>query len=291
MARQNGRLAPWRDYAVADSLLKQAYNLATEAANSAVRQRGDLHARAQFECNDLRSDLKAWRAALDGSLNLYKAERYWSAADLALRTSEGLIDKREYSAALETAAQGHDALVKLSHVLDEYANDEAQKIHVWRRWVRETVDGSRAAGTNALVVDKAAHKLYLVQAGRMTRVFKCELGYNSARQKFFSGDGATPEGKYHITKKRPNGSKYYKALMLSYPNETDKARFSQNKARGIISRYARIGGLIEIHGDGGQHRDWTDGCVALTNDEMDALMPHVAAGTPVTIVRRSDQWP
>jgi L,D-peptidoglycan transpeptidase YkuD (ErfK/YbiS/YcfS/YnhG family) len=86
-------------------------------------------------------------------------------------------------------------------------------------------------------------------------------------------------------------SKYYRALLLDFPNSADKQRFRENKSKGVISSRAGIGKNIEIHGSGSRNEDWTEGCVALSNADMDHLLRHVGAGTPVTIVRRSDQWP
>ncbi len=291
MAFQNGRLAPFRNYRIADSLL----NLATAMAHQATLQAQDriqkLDSTAQNERAELENELLLCREALDGgSWANFKAERYWSLADMSLKTSELLLDKGEYEEARQTAEKGRKSLHQLVELLAEYANDEAKKIQIWRRWVQETLDESRANGTYAVIVDKAAHKTYLIRSGEIAHVYKCELGYNSAHQKLFSGDGATPEGKYTIsTVKR--ASKFYRALLISYPNQMDKNRFSENKRKGIIAPHARIGGLIEIHGGGGQNRDWTDGCVALTDREMDNIMQYVTVDTPVTIVRRSDRWP
>jgi murein L,D-transpeptidase YafK len=139
-------------------------------------------------------------------------------------------------------------------------------------------------------VDKSAHKAYLVKGGTVLKTYRCDLGWNSAEQKYFQGDGATPEGKYQITAVK-HRSKYHKALLINYPNESDKKRFAENKRKGVISRYARIGALIEIHGGGGRDQDWTDGCIALTDRDMDNLLAYVSVGTAVTIVRRSDTWP
>jgi murein L,D-transpeptidase YafK len=176
-------------------------------------------------------------------------------------------------------------------MLAEYSDDEAQRMDLWRGWVEQTLAESRKQGTYALIVDKSAHKTYLAKSGRLVHTYDCELGYNSAHNKMFAGDGATPEGKYRVTQVKPRGSKYYKALLLSYPNQSDQKRFGENKKKGIISAQAHIGGFIEIHGEGGKNQDWTEGCVALTNRDMDHLMQYVRAGTRVTIVRRSDQWP
>lgn len=291
MARQNGRLAPWRDYATADSLLRAAFESADKAARDAQGRIHDLQYRVQSEQQNLRKDLAMWREGLDGSLRVYNAERYWGSAELALRTSERLFAQGEYAAAIESIFNAREWLSRMSRVLTEYANDEASGLKLWRRWVDETVTESRASGGTAIIVNKANHKLYVLQGGKLIHTYDCELGYNSARQKYFSGDGATPEGKYHVTQARHRGSRYYKALMINYPNERDRQRFAENKSHGVISKRAHIGGLIEIHGEGGRNDDWTEGCVALTNRVMDQLMQYASVGTPVTIVRRSDRWP
>ena len=72
--------------------------------------------------------------------------------------------------------------------------------------------------------------------------------------------------------------------MLDYPNADDVARFRRLKRSGRVARGDDVGSLIEIHGHGGRKRDWTKGCVALDNDDMDSLVPRVRVGTRVTIV-------
>jgi L,D-peptidoglycan transpeptidase YkuD (ErfK/YbiS/YcfS/YnhG family) len=72
--------------------------------------------------------------------------------------------------------------------------------------------------------------------------------------------------------------------MLDYPNSEDRARHAWAKKTGQVPSRAGVGSLIEIHGDGGQGRNWTQGCVALTNDDIDSIWPMVKLGTPVTIV-------
>ena len=90
---------------------------------------------------------------------------------------------------------------------------------------------------------------------------------------------------YKVTKKKPNGdSGYHKALLINYPNEEDYATFNNRKRQGLISKNSHIGGLIEIHGDGGKGDDWTSGCIALRNSDIDELFSRVSVGTPVTIV-------
>lgn len=291
IARQNGRFAFLRDYSVADSLLGLALDAGVKAADTARDRITEMRDRAERDRRELRRDLSIWREAVSGSLLSGTMNRYLSSAEFSLAAGERLIVQEEYEEASNTFAAGKSALVTVGKIVADHANDEKKKIETWRKWVNDTLTESRRNGTTAVIVDKSKHKLYLVKAGKLVRTYGCELGYNSSRQKFFAGDGATPEGKYHITKERHNGSKYYKAMLLDFPNETDKNRFRENKAKGIISRHARIGAFIEIHGGGGKRRDWTDGCIALSNSDIDNLMHYVTVGTPVTIVRKSDRWP
>jgi L,D-peptidoglycan transpeptidase YkuD (ErfK/YbiS/YcfS/YnhG family) len=290
MARQKGRLAPFRNYHNADSLLMLAVSRAQEAAQLSQETIHSLDSLARSDRDNLREEIQTWREALDGLLENFSAEHYWADADMALQTSQTLIAKGEYEAARDAVKKGKQAVQRLEDIVAEYANEEAQGLSVWRRWVDATIANSRANGTIAIIIDKSAHKTYLVSGGKLIRTFKCDLGYNSARQKLFAGDGATPEGMYYVSQVKYS-SKYYRALLINYPNAADNKRFRENKNKRIITRSSRIGSLIEIHGNGVRNEDWTNGCVALTNKDMDQLMQYAKAGTPVTIVRKSDRWP
>jgi L,D-peptidoglycan transpeptidase YkuD (ErfK/YbiS/YcfS/YnhG family) len=290
MAHQNGRLAPFRNYSKADSLLYLAFRTAYQAESLTVSIRSNLDSLARSERDEFRRELKNWREVIDGSLNNFQAEWHWTAAEMALQIAENLMAKAEYEEALENLKRGRRELALVENSIAEYQNDAAQKIGVWRRWVNETLSQSRTAGSYAVIIDKTAHKAYLVRGGELFQTYKCEVGYNSGRQKLFAGDGSTPEGVYYVTKAK-RASKFYRALLINYPNQQDLSRLRDNKAKGVISRYSRAGALIEIHGEGGKNTDWTDGCVALTNRDIEQLMQYATVGTPVTIVRRSDQWP
>ncbi len=291
MARQKGRLAPFRNFKLADSLLAQALFKASEAERLAKERQLNLEILALNEISELRTEVMNWREALNGALLLLHAERYWSAAEMGLSISKRLLDEKEYEASIQMVESSRDTLRALGRILADYANAEAHNHSLWNRWVQETIAESQTQGSFALLVNKTAHKAYLLKGGKLFHTYECELGYNSARQKLFQGDGATPEGRYRVVTERARGSKYYKALLLDYPNAADRRRFQENKAKGVISRRAGIGKNIEIHGEGGRQQDWTEGCVALTNKDMDHLLKYVGVGTPVTIVRRSDNFP
>jgi len=291
MARQNGRLAPFRNYRKADSLMNLSLTMANQATDDAQKRLGYLDSLTRGEQADFENDLLLWREVLDGSLIKFKAERFLSLASQLLEIGELLISEREYEEARQTIAKGRESLLLLSDMVSQYTDYDAQNISIWQSWVQQTLANSRAKEAYAVIIDKSAHKAYLVRGGKLMHTYICELGYNSSHHKLFAGDGATPEGKYKITAVKRRGSKYYKALLLDYPNRSDRNRFEESKRKGIISPHARIGGFIEIHGEGGKYKDWTEGCIAITNGEMDHLMQYVTVGTPVTIVRRSVQWP
>jgi len=160
---------------------------------------------------------------------------------------------------------------------------DASLVARWRRMVDETAAWSRATSAPAIVVLKENHRVDLYDDGRVVRSYPADMGYRSVNDKLRSGDAATPEGRYRITAKKP-GSHFYKALALDYPNDEDRAQFERLRRLGRIPRGASLGGLIEIHGDGGRGKDWTKGCVALANPDMDDLFRRAGVGTPVTIV-------
>lgn len=155
----------------------------------------------------------------------------------------------------------------------------------WITWADETINYSKKNKTNVIIVDKFSKRLYLYQGGALKYTTEVELGKNWIGFKMFYGDKATPEGRYTIVKKKNHPqTKYYKALLLNYPNNEDKVRYNELKTTGQIPKNKSIGNLIEIHGGGGQGANWTDGCVALSNKDMDKLFQLVGEETPVTIV-------
>lgn len=156
---------------------------------------------------------------------------------------------------------------------------------VWKSWVDKTIALSKTTRDYVIIVDKYSRKLMVYIAGVKKYEYTAELGQNWVGDKRVSGDKTTPEGMYKVIRKlEKSKTKYYKALLLNYPNEEDTARFRAGQADGSIPAGAKIGGLIEIHGSGGRGADWTDGCVALTDREMDIIYRIVKIGTPVTIV-------
>jgi len=155
----------------------------------------------------------------------------------------------------------------------------------WKNWVYKTLNESKINHDYSIIIDKFSRKCIVYHNGAKKYEFETELGKNWVGVKRVKGDNATPEGMYKITKKMDGGkTKYYKALLIDYPNDEDKARFRAEVERGTLPSSAKIGGLIEIHGNGGKGIDWTEGCIALSDRDMDVVFKIAQGGTPVTIV-------
>ena len=134
-----------------------------------------------------------------------------------------------------------------------------------------------------IVVIKSKHQLLAYSQGRLIAIYKISIGKNPVGNKEYEGDQKTPEGIYKIDSKNPH-SDFHKNLGISYPNEED-IRNSRQLGKPP-------GGDIKLHGlKNGQEylgkfqrwMDWTNGCIALTNDEMDELYDHTPVGTRIEI--------
>jgi len=166
-----------------------------------------------------------------------------------------------------------------------YLKDYFEKYSEWQQWAWNTIDSSITKEASVLIIDKFSRDLYIYQKGNLKNKFKIELGPNWIGDKRQEGDMATPEGFYLVKDKLDNRkTKFYKALLINYPNDMDLEAFNQEKQNGTLHSSARIGGAIEIHGSGGEGRDWTNGCIALRNKDMDTVFAYSSPGTMVTIV-------
>ncbi len=290
MAYQQGRLSVMRNYDSADSIIAFAGTLLRSAEDSARVRRETALLHAETELTDLAADLMEWRQSLDDKLTLYRAEKLFTMAQMSQVTAMSLLKQEDIDGALNSAQECREQLTALRDVINHQDADELDRIRAAKRWVACTLADSRQTGRVAIIVDKEEHELHLYDNGKKLKTYRCDLGFNAAYQKMFAGDGATPEGTYRVTEVK-HSSRYYKALLLNYPNDDDKKRFAANKRNGRVSKRAGIGKLIEIHGHGGQNKNWTDGCVALADRDMLELMKYASVGTPVTIVRKLEGTP
>lgn len=126
---------------------------------------------------------------------------------------------------------------------------------------------------------KQERKLYLVHGQTVLEQYDVGLGFAPTGHKQIEGDGRTPEGHYLIDKRNPN-SRFHLSIGISYPNQVDVMR--------ATSMGEDPGGNIFIHGRGptykkGAQRDWTWGCIAVPDREMEDIYAMVTDGTPISI--------
>jgi murein L,D-transpeptidase YafK len=136
---------------------------------------------------------------------------------------------------------------------------------------------------DSIVVEKSSHRLSLYHNGAVVRSYLVALGEHPVGDKVSRGDRRTPEGRFTI-EARNLESRYHRALRISYPDAAHRARA---QALGVSP-----GGDIMIHGlpprqawVGAAHRefDWTEGCIAVTNEEIEEIWSAVPVGTPIHI--------
>lgn len=129
-----------------------------------------------------------------------------------------------------------------------------------------------------IVVMKGRRKMYLLHDSRSIKSYEIDLGFAPEGHKTRSGDGRTPEGQYWINRRNPD-SIFHLSLGISYPNRADRARA---RRLGVDP-----GGDIFIHGESPLNSvrgpDWTWGCIAVKNREMEEIYTMVRTGTPITI--------
>ncbi|HLW36303.1 MAG TPA: L,D-transpeptidase family protein [Chthoniobacterales bacterium] len=148
--------------------------------------------------------------------------------------------------------------------------------HVWNPLpVGTTIDG--------ITVEKSERRLSVWKEGQKLKSYRVALGRNPVGAKEEEGDMKTPEGFYKIDSRNPH-SDYHLALHVSYPSEEDTARAAERKANagfdimihGIRNGAGWIGAFHRLH-------DWTAGCIALTDEEIEELWRVTPDGTPIQI--------
>ncbi len=148
-----------------------------------------------------------------------------------------------------------------------------------------------------IIIKKTQRALEVYDDGKLKKSFKVVLGFAPTGDKDVEGDGKTPEGEFYVFTKNSE-SRFHVSLGLSYPSKDDAKR---GLAAGLISKKERdeivsaiddkkmppqktaLGGEVYIHG-GGIERDWTWGCVALKNEEIEEIFRVIPVGTKVTIL-------
>ncbi len=134
--------------------------------------------------------------------------------------------------------------------------------------------------TDMIIIDKHERSLKLMKNGNIVKEYIIDLGFDPIGHKYFKGDGKTPEGLYFVSKKSTN-SDFYVSIQISYPNKWDKRNAkSFNKDAG---NYIMIHGEPNLKKQTKNSKDWTNGCIALKNKDMQEVFENVSINTPIYI--------
>jgi murein L,D-transpeptidase YafK len=146
------------------------------------------------------------------------------------------------------------------------------------------------ASTIRFHVDKSDRVFKVLVNDSVVKVYPCVLGEAPVGDKFHQGDRRTPEGTFTFRSKRVH-DQWHKFIWVDYPNAESWRRYRERKAQGLIPPGKDIGGEIGIHGvpDGmdlwiEQGQDWTWGCIALRNADVDEIYPYIKAEKTVMVI-------
>lgn len=260
-------------------VIAQGEKVRTAALNAKSRETTDLN----LQIIKIAERLRILRDLADDVRDKKLSTRGMARAETLLTEARGHVKNGDWPKARRAISEANlnleGALKATRQSMARFT--DGHQVARWRAQVTNAIQRSRDQGGYLIVVNKLERELTLYKAGQQVKTYPAGMGINYLTDKLYSGDRATPEGEYRITRKLP-ASKFYKALLINYPNDEDQRRFAEAKRRGELSKRAQIGGLIEIHGGG--TAGLTNGCVALDDRHVLELYNTVDVGTPVVIV-------
>ena len=148
---------------------------------------------------------------------------------------------------------------------------------------------SNPEGTVYIIIDKSDYELHVYDDKGWYATYPVVFGTTSLDDKQMEGDKKTPEGNFKIISKKLH-AKWDRFLMLDYPTKESMERFKQRKERGELPKNATVGGGVGIHGTWphedyqvDKYKNWTNGCIALKNEDVEEIYTYAPIGTRVTI--------
>ena len=241
-------------------------------ADRVLFEMGVIHAYPQNVHKDYRKALECFQQVV----REYPDSEYRHDSQMMILQIQNVIIKKEKLAAQQAA------LERLRQAVAS-KTDEIARLEETVAALEEKVFAVRMEPADNVLIEKQARRLTLLAKGEVIKTYAIALGGNPVGPKERAGDNKTPEGVYFIASRNGNSS-YHLSLQISYPNEQDKMRARE---RGV-----HPGGDIMIHGIkngfspvGALHaeKDWTQGCIAVTNQEMEEIYKLVPNGTRVEI--------
>lgn len=283
--RENNRFILLRDYEGVRSKAITAAEKADEATRNTISRSGSLKANLASEISRLRKEMSSFEKFFLSLPLPQEIKIKHAKGKLLVREAEIDLEKENYIGGQIKIAEANDYITGTYDAARKKLEDYYRNYADWQEWAAATLTESRRSGSYAIIIEKIPGICHLYQGGKEKYAFEAEFGSNWLGDKVSSGDMATPEGRYAVTRKLSGrATRYHKALMINYPDKTDIQEFNERIRSGQLPIDARIGDMIEIHGEGGKGSNWTQGCVALRNADMDLLYKYASAGTPVTII-------
>jgi murein L,D-transpeptidase YafK len=158
-----------------------------------------------------------------------------------------------------------------------------------KRIAKKSFFNNELNGTPYILIDKSQYELSVYDDDGWYATYPAVFGSKNQTDKMMEGDRKTPEGNYKIVSKRPH-EKWGQIMLIDYPTKADIQKFNERKARGVVPKWAKIGGGIGIHGTWPRDemavdyfQNWTNGCIAVKREEMTELYRIIPIGTKVTI--------
>lgn len=281
--KQNTRFIYFRNYDKVSKFAKLTLKKATQAVEASKLSSSSYETKLKAKINalnqlveNINTYFNRYPLPSDTRSSISKGKFYLKEGEIDFNKGHYIPANKKLNSANDLLSSAYDkAHADLEHYFKFYP--------LWKKWAESAVKESKKNQGYSILVDKLSRKCYVYLNGIKKYEFDVELGRNWVGDKKKMGDKATPEGIYKIINKF-SGTKYNNALLIDYPNDEDLERFNREKEKGLIPRTARIGHGIEIHGSGGKGVDWTEGCIALEDSEMEVVYRIATIGTPVTIV-------
>lgn len=281
---QNEEFFMFRDYSLTRELAIKSANCSVGAKGEAGKVKNKFGQRVEKELQKAKAQIarfdQFYKHLPIGRTNF----DLYNQGKIRYTEAQAEFKKNDLKKALTLATLAGEKLTMAERSVQSKLADFYDDYPVWQKNAQRALTLSKK-GQVVVLINKMEATCQILKSGKVVKTYNAEFGSNWFGDKTMQGDKATPEGNYKIVeKKRGTNTKYYKALLIDYPNNDDKIRFSKAIQSGQISKNTQIGGLIEIHGDGGKGIHWTDGCIALENKEMDTIYELCKINTPVIII-------
>ncbi len=281
---QNNKLFIFRDYTNTTELASESYQQALTAMRQTEKTAAKLKDNAEQKLTSLKQQINYFEKYYKGLALKPSIMQIFNNGKMRFLEAQIEYKNKDYKRTMALAMQAEEHVSQARKLAHFKLNEFYKDYPVWEKNIKLAYNLSQK-GQTVLLIDKMDASLTVLKGGKEHKTYLVEFGDNWMGDKSMTGDKATPEGIYKVQEKK-YGSKtrYYKALLIDYPNKDDKRRYQALVRSGKIPANRGIGGLIEIHGGGGKGVHWTDGCIALDNKEMDQVYLASSVNTPVIIV-------